>query len=249
MNRTETFSPLDVTELSVHLSWPTLDVFSDDTDEIQILIAGDDNSAEDLKVVLENGRLSVDQPTRGFSYRINQPIWMQIVIRLPRSWKGEFDLSTVSGSLTARGLSGSDIALESASGDIKAEDLTGLTVKLVTVSGDAEAVNIDCDTCIIRSVSGDMNVIEGTAGQWRLTDVSGNITLDMSGSFDKLAASSVSGNVRVDVPATQVDAYIRSVTGRIRTRDISITENAPAIRLSTVSGDLDIRSTIQTSDK
>lgn len=242
MNRNESFSPLDVSSIEIRLTYPSLDVLVDDTDTVQILIAGDENSAGDLKVSLENGCLQVDQPAKGIAYKITQPIWLQITVRIPRSWEGGIDLSTVSGRLTAQGLRGTDIFLESASGDLLVNHITGTNIKLVTVSGNVDATDTSADICVIRAVSGDVRITDGSASHWKLTAVSGDITIDMSNPFEKLGASSVSGNVRVTVPMSDVDAYIRSVTGRIRTRDISITENAPKVSLTTVSGDLDIRS-------
>lgn len=241
MNRNEQFAPLEVTRLDIHLTWPDLEVFTDDTNAIQVLIAGDENSVNELRVNLKDGALEISQPTKGINYHINQPIWLKITVLLPRDWKGKTETTTVSGNISICSLAGTDISLESASGQIRATDVKGIEIRLISVSGDVNAENLDCETCIVRTVSGDVKINAGGAENWRLTAVSGDININMNSGFGKLAATSVSGDVRVSVPVNSVDAYIRSVSGRIRTNGIAITDGAPNLHLSTVSGDLDIR--------
>lgn len=244
MNRSEIFSPFEITDAEIHLSWPDLEIYAADTEEIQVLISGDENSTEDLKVCLENGKLKISQPSRGINYHLTQPGWLRVTLRFPVSWKGTIEGTTVSGELNARDLSCSDLSLESASGDIHAMNLSAIQLKLVTVSGDISLDQADSETFVVRTVSGNVRIRNAGAETWRLTAVSGDIDIGMVTGFGKLNATSVSGTVRVAVPSDRVDAYIRSVSGRIRTNHISISEGAPDMKLSTVSGDLEITGSI-----
>ena len=240
MNRSEAFSPFDVTEVEIHLSWPDLEICTGGTEEIQVLVSGDDISAEDLKICLDSGKLKINQPSRGINYHLTQPGWLRVTLLLPSGWKGSVEGTTVSGELSARDLSGADLSLESASGDIHAMNLSAIQLKLVSVSGDISVDQADSDTFTVRTVSGNVRIRNAGAETWRLTAVSGDIDIGMVTGFGKLNATSVSGTVRVAVPSDRVDAYIRSVSGRIRTNNISISEGAPDMKLSTVSGDLEI---------
>lgn len=240
MDRNETFPALNLTGLEVNMAWGSLEVGVTNGSDFQILIAGDDNSCENMRAEIEKGILLIEQPALGLTYKINQPMWLQVSVLIPAQWKGSVDLSTVSGRLSVETLSGSDIKLESVSGNIRAGNICGITVKLVTVSGDIDISGVDCDTCTLRTVSGDLRLNNGAASVWKLAAASGDMTLNMTHPPEKLSGSSVSGNVFISVPLDKVDAHVRSVSGRIRTNRIFITDDAPKVTMSTVSGDLEI---------
>lgn len=240
MDRNEVFPALDLSGIEVNMAWGSLEIGLTAGDDFQVMIAGDDNSCENMRVEQEKDRLLIEQPALGLTYKINQPMWLQVSVLIPASWKGAVDLSTVSGRLSAEELSGSDIKLESVSGNIRIRNVRGITVKLITVSGDIDVSSLDCDTCTLRTVSGDFRLSNGAASVWKLTAASGDMTLNLVQPLEKLSGSSVSGNVNISVPLDRVDAHVRSVSGRIRTNRIFITDDAPKITMSTVSGDLDI---------
>lgn len=240
MDRNETFPALNLTGLEVNMAWGSLEVGVTNGSDFQILIAGDDNSCENMRAEVEKGILLIEQPALGLTYKINQPMWLQVSVLIPAQWKGSVDLSTVSGRLSVETVSGSDIKLESVSGNIRAGNVNGITVKLITVSGDIDISGVDCDTCTLRTVSGDFRLNSGAASVWKLTAASGDMTLNLTQPLEKLNGSSVSGNVFISVPLDKVDAHVRSVSGRIRTNRIFITDDAPKITMSTVSGDLEI---------
>ena len=108
MNKIETFSPTQITGVEAHLAWASLEVLADDVNELQVMAAGNDKDVSDLRIQEKEGRLVVEQPTYGLSIKLNSERWMQIVIRLPRSWKGALDMSTITAPLRARGISGTE---------------------------------------------------------------------------------------------------------------------------------------------
>ena len=130
MNKIETFSPTQITGVEAHLAWASLEVLADDVNELQVMAAGNDKDVSDLRIQEKEGRLVVEQPTYGLSIKLNSERWMQIVIRLPRSWKGALDMSTITAPLRARGISGTDVTLDSVSGDMRAANINAIALTL-----------------------------------------------------------------------------------------------------------------------
>ena len=240
MNRNESFSPTAVTELALHLAWASLDVMVDDVDDIQVMISGNDADVSDMKLDCNDGRLRLEQPTYGLSIKLNTERWMQVLLRIPPQWKGALDANTISGPLKVRGISGTDLQLDTVSGDIRAEGLCGINAALRTVSGHVKASGVTAEKLSLRSVSGNMNVSGADVRTYKLNTVSGETAVDMVAPFDRFDGMTVSGDIRLYTPVTEADALLRSVNGRLRTSGVSIVEQAPAIHVKSVSGDLDI---------
>ncbi len=248
MNRNETFPGMLVNTLTVHLAWASLEIMVDEVEDIQVLISGSDADVSDLKLICENGRLLVEQPTYGLTYKINMVRWMQVFIRVPQAWKGEVDASTIAGPLKARGLTGTDMNFDTVTGDLRAVNITSITTSLRTVSGDVKAETITGEHLNLRTVSGDVAASNCGYDTYRLNAVSGAVSLDMSRPFDKLEGTTVSGGVRVYTPMEQVDAALRSVSGRLRTCGVSIQSDAPTAMITSVSGDFEINCSLPASD-
>lgn len=241
MNRNESFPAIIVSTLAVHLAWASLDIVVEDVDQIQVLVSGADNDVKDLRMVCEENRLTVEQPSYGINIKnLGTERWMQIMIRLPRSWKGAVDASTISAPLKARGLTGTDLSLDTVSGELTAADLQSMTTALHSVSGNVKAENLFGEKLSLRTVSGDVTARACSFDTYRVNTVSGQADLDMTRPFERLDGLTVSGSLRLFTPMDQVDAALRSVSGRLRTRGVSIQPDAPAARVSSVSGDLEI---------
>ncbi|MBE5803898.1 MAG: DUF4097 domain-containing protein [Clostridiales bacterium] len=241
MNRNESFPAILVSALTVHLAWASLDVMVEDVEQIQVFISGAEKDVHDLRVTCEENRLTVEQPSYGINLKsLGAEHWMQIMIRLPLSWKGSVDLDTISAPLNVRGLSGTDFTLDTVSGDISASDLRSMTAALRSLSGSIRAENISGEKLNLRSISGDITVRSCGYDVYRVNTVSGQTDLDMTQPFERLDCVSVSGNVRVFAPVEYVDASLRSVSGRLLTRDVSIQHGAPEAKASSVSGNFEI---------
>ena len=240
MNRNESFPASAVSELALRLSWASLDVMVDDVDDIQVMISGNKADVSDLKLSCQDGRLLLEQPTYGLSIKLNTERWMQVLLRIPPAWKGALDANTVSAPLKVRGISGTDLQLDTVSGDVLAERLAGINVALRTVSGNVKAAGVIAEKLSLRSVSGDISVSGADARKYKLNIVSGDTAVDMVAPFDRFDGVTVSGDVRLYTTVTEADALLRSVNGRLRTGGVSIVEQAPAIHVKSVSGDLDI---------
>ncbi len=241
MNRNEAFPAILVSTLAVRLSWASLDIMVEDVEQIQVYVSGADNDVKDLRMVCEDNRLTVEQPSYGINLRnLGAERWMQIMIRLPRSWKGAVDASTISAPLNARGLTGTDLVLDTLSGDLVASDMQSITTALHTVSGDVKAEGLQGEKLSLRTVSGDVTARACSFDQVKLNTVSGQMNVDLSRPFDRLDGLTVSGGLRIFAPMDKVDAALRSVSGRLLTRGVSIQPGAAEARVTSVSGDLEI---------
>ncbi len=222
MDRNETFPALPVSSLRVQTAWASVDIRTEDVEEIQLLVSGSEQDVKALRISLKGSELTIEQPRFGLPPKVTSPQWMQLTLRLPRTWKGSMAASTISAPLTIRGLSGSDLALESVSGRIEARELSFITAKVRTVSGPVAVEAMDAMTCKAHTVSGD-------------------VSLALLASLQRVEAASVAGNIALAIPLATADAALRSVSGQLRTENVSIGSGAPVIRVTTVSGCLDIR--------
>jgi len=222
LDRNETFPALPVSSLIVQTAWASVDIRTEDVDDIQLLVSGSEQDVKELRVSLKGSELTIEQPHFGLPPKIVSPQWMQLTLRLPRTWKGSIAASTISAPLTACGLSGSDLALESVSGRIEARELCFIAAKVRTVSGPVTVEALDALTCKAHTVSGE-------------------VSLALLASLQRAEAASVAGNVILAIPFAQADAALRSVSGKLRTENVSIAPGTPVIRVATVSGNLDIR--------
>jgi len=162
------------------------------------------------------------------------------IVRVPKSWKGAASLSTISGAVNVRGLTGTDLSVETVSGDLRTMGMSGMNLNLKTATGDIHAMNITCDGLNLRSVSGQVKVQNVSARQVKTFNVSGETTLEFVDPFEKIEGNTVSGNIRLYAPITEADATLSSLNGRVRTSGVFLKENAPAIRINSISGDLEI---------
>lgn len=245
MNKIETFSPTQIAGVEAHLAWASLEVLADDVNELQVMAASNDKDVSDLRIQEKEGRLVVEQPTYGLSIKLNSERWMQIVIRLPRSWKGALDMSTITAPLRARGLSGTDVTLDSVSGDMRAANINAIALTLRQVSGGIQAQDLNCDHVSVRTVSGKVRLSEVACLTAKLSGVSGDQRMECTRVFERVDVNTVSGDVELYAPLTQADIALRAVTGRVLTGGVSIVENAPQVRGTSVSGNLAIHCNLE----
>ena len=166
MNRNEFFQALPITRLNLRMTGAALEICTDDIDDIHVMISGSKADAEAMRVLAKADTLTLEQPRfQKASKAANS--WLQVTIRLPRSWKGAVDARTVTGWMNIRSFAGTDLALNTVSGTIMANDLNFMTIAARSVTGDlcVDAPIILCDAAM-RSVSGrirttGVSIVEG----------------------------------------------------------------------------------------
>lgn len=246
MNRNEFFQALSVTRLCLRLTSATLEICTDDIEDIHVMISGAKTDAEALRITESAGTLTIEQPVAALAKAAaSASSWLQIAIRLPRSWKGAIDGRTVTGWMTIRGVSGTDLSLDTVSGLIMGAELDFITLSARSVVGEVKLSSISCDHAALFSTSGSLTAQAASLRTGTASSVTGTIALALLTPFEELTLSSVTGDLCVDAPVTACDALMRSVSGRIRTNGVSIVEGAAKIRATTVSSDLDVTSTLE----
>ncbi len=240
MNRNEFFPALPVTRIALRLIGATLEICTDDIDDIHVMASGDDRAVGALRIQTGADQLTVEQPAASLAKSASSSTWLQVTVRLPRSWKGSIDARTVTGWVNARSLSGADLTVESVSGMVSLTEMNFITLGAKTITGDMKLSGVRCEKAGLATTSGSVTVQAAVLRTASASTVTGAVTLLLTEPFEDIAFNSVSGDLRVEAPIDICDALLRSVSGRVRTRGVSITEDAPRIRATTVSSDLDI---------
>lgn len=240
MDRSKSFYPLDVSAMTIHLAWATLDVVVDAVEDIQVLVSGNDSDVQELKVQCADGMLLIEQPDFGLSVSTVTGHWMQVYIRVPAQWRGAVNASTLSGRMYARGLTATDLSLSTTSGDLRVLNLQCLTAHLGTVSGVMNAVLLGCDTLRLHTVSGDVTLEDSHLLNGRLSSVSGNLRLGLTQPLESLHASTVSGSLALEAPISAVKVHHTSINGRLQTWGVALQEQGIPVTLTSVSGNLEI---------
>ncbi|MDD3337021.1 MAG: DUF4097 family beta strand repeat-containing protein [Eubacteriales bacterium] len=240
MERNISFEANDLKDIVANLAWAQLEIFADSVEKVQIMVAGDEASVNDLRVEAKEGVLLTEQPQYGLSLNLMDSRWLQICIRIPMSWKKGIHCSTISGLLSARKLNGSEIVLETVSGEMRAMKLNADVLKLKTVSGDTRGEMLTAEKLSVRSVSGDMALDALKVNQLKCSSVNGEQTYNMEQAFKSIEVTAVSGNVIVTAPVSAMNVNLRSISGRVRTEGVDITESSdvPCVRVTGVSADL-----------
>lgn len=241
MERNLSFDIQDLSSIVVHLAWAQLEIFASDVERVQVMAAGDDGSVDDLRIDVKDGVLLIEQPQYGLSLNLTESRWLQICIRVPQAWDRIVQCSTLSGLLSARKLTASELTLETVTGDLRAVGLAASEhMALKTVSGDTRGEELKAVRLTVRSVSGNTALDALSVDTLRCTSVSGEQTYNMTRSFRSVEVTAVSGNVVITAPVEEMDASLRSISGRVRTEGVSIREDKslPVVRVTGVSADL-----------
>lgn len=241
MNRNEFFQALPVTRLCARLTSATLEICTDDIDDIHVMVSGADADVAALRLGVSGDMLTAEQPTATIAKAAVGSGWLQITLRLPRSWKGSLEARTVTGWMNIRGLTGTDLSLDSVSGLLMGTDLSFMTASARTVTGDMKLVGLSCDRCTLSTTSGEVSLLAAQVQTGAASSVTGGVTLDLLAPFDELTLNTVTGELAVTAPIAECDAMLRSVSGRIRTGGLSNVEGAASrVKAISVSSDLDI---------
>lgn len=246
MNRNEFFQALPIAKLNLKLTSAALEICTDDIEDIHVMASGGQADMDELRIALAADVLTIEQPVSKLPRKASATAnWLQIAIRLPRSWKGAIDARTISGWMNLRSLAGTDLNLDTVSGMVMMSDVSFLTISARAVTGDVKLNQADCGKCSLFSTSGSLTAMRTAFTRGSASTVTGLITLDLVAPFEELTLNSVTGDMCVDAPITECDAVLRSVSGRIRTSGVSIVEGASKLRATTVSSDLDLTCNIE----
>ena len=187
-----------------------------------------------------------------------------LVLRLPSTAHPEVCMRTTGGDILWKDATpGSHFELGSTSGDIRVQidqDILLPETEVSSTSGDAE-LRMSAATARVHTVSGDivwngdagvleMNTTSGdadVAGRIRMMNLnatSGDLTLELEDDVpSEVKANTVSGGIHVRLTGSrgEAQASLNSVSGKMHTHGIDLSEDAPVIiEAKTVSGSLRI---------
>lgn len=246
MDRNEFFQALPITGVTLKLIGASLEICTDDIEDVHVMISGDSRDVSALRASISADRLIIEQPAAAIARSPLSAGWMQLTLRLPRSWKGSIDARTVSGWINARGLSGADLSLDTVSGTIMAADLTFITATLRSVTGDITLTGAQLDKGSFAATSGSVTIAPATMRSLSVSTVTGGIRAALTEPFADASINTVSGHAYIEAPVEDCDAVLRSVSGRLSTSEVSIREDAPArLRAASVAGDLTLVNTLE----
>ncbi len=249
MERNLSFPRDSIARVRVKLTWAQVEAVSGGPDAFDVLIAGDEDSVEELRVEQTGDDLSIAQPQLAFAKEIlPRRRWLQICLRVPAAWKGDLDIATISGSLGAHGIAGDEVTLTTVSGPIHAHDIVSGHFAMHTATGTLAGDTIQANHCYIRTVSGRVAVAEARFTSAKVFTVSGEVSLALADGAKTLDLQSVSGAMRVETD-TPVLAALHSLSGQLSldeslaARDgiIENVKNILEITASSVTGDLAVR--------
>ena len=232
MNSRNSFSSLTITQLVIHLTGALLELYADDTQEIQVMASGDDHDMKAVSLAQNGDTLTLEQSAAALSPLPLSARWLQVTVRIPRAWKGRVEIRTTSGSVHVRGLQVSDLSVESLSGFVMLSDLSSLSLKVKNGSGDIAGSDLSGQDCSLERLAF-LNI--------SLSSVSRGAMLSFAEMFSTFKGGSVAGGISLEIPGAQCDAILRSVSGRLLTDGVSIVNGAPSVRVTTASGNLTIR--------
>lgn len=241
MNSRNSFSSLTITQLVIHLTGALLELYADDTQEIQVMASGDDHDMKAVSLAQNGDTLTLEQSAAALSSLPLSARWLQVTIRIPRAWKGRVEIRTTSGSVHVRGLQVSDLSVESLSGFVMLSDLSSLSLKVKNGSGDIAGSDLSGQDCSLFTTTGILCLERLAFLNISLSSVSRGAMLSFAEMFSTFKGGSVAGGISLEIPGAQCDAILRSVSGRLLTDGVSIVDGAPSVRVTTASGNLTIR--------
>lgn len=242
MERNFSFETASVKSVRMKLTWAQLDIVPSKVDEFQFIIAGDDDSMEELRVELSGDGLVVAQPQLAYAKEIlPRRRWLQVCMRVPAGFGGDMDIDTISGTVGASSFSGGNLSMTTVSGGLSVRDVQGTLLWLHTVSGTISGTNLTAERSNLRSISGSITLRNVRLETTKLLTISGNVLLDLAPGARVLDMQSVSGALCVTTD-DRVRAALHSLSGQfIIEEGLQVESGGLEVSASSVSGDLAVK--------
>ncbi|MDD2647376.1 MAG: DUF4097 family beta strand repeat-containing protein [Eubacteriales bacterium] len=244
MERNSRYSAAEIKEIQVHLAWAQLSAVTADIEDIQVLIAGDDRSVSEMQIAVKEGALTIEQPQFGLSLDVMQGKWMQVCLRMPEKYAGSIYMNTITGLITVRGIKAEKLGVETVNGDLRVTSVSAGEIKMGSVTGEICAGSLSGESLKIRAVNGKVDVEDAAFDMVKTSSVAGKQKLVFVRPFMTMEARSVSGKIHVYAASRQLHVITRSVKAQVKMKNIEDNEQAPELRLVTVSGRLEVDSAL-----
>ena len=166
-----------------------------------------------LNVERTSSSLNIKLKTNRNNYSVvDSNVILEIFV--PKSYKGNFDVSSTSGDIYMKGLAGKDFRISSNSGEQILENLRGNKLTLTASSGDITLKdsigevesksnsgeqrykNVEGQKLNLSATSGDIE-LEDSVGELKISTNSGRISLDNEKSKEDMKLSTSSGDISI----------------------------------------------------
>lgn len=247
----------NIDNLKVNESSDEVKIVRGDVDKPVVDYSETENWTYEIKE--SNGTLSIERKQIKdvyFTFGINTEN-TDLVITLPKSTKGEFDITTSSGAIKITDINCEKMALETSSGSIKLEGIETGKFTAKATSGAIKITDTKTKDAAISASSGNIKVENLEADDVTVTTTSGSIHFDnikakgvnanaTSGgiSFNNIDVSSLglgatSGSVKCDDTSIKDSIVAKTTSGSI-SLNLNGKENDYSIDTSTTSGSCNV---------
>jgi len=242
MERNVSFQSDGVQNVRAKLTWAQIEIVSGPGTEFQLLIAGDDESVEEVRAEKAGEEIVLSQPHLAYAKELlPRRRWLQICLRVPEGWRGDLDVDTIAGMIGLHKVSASSLSLTTVAGAMRVNGAECDFLVLQSATGAITVEGVRAKRANLRTVSGKITFENATVYATKLFTVSGEVFLALRKECRTLDSQSVSGaiSVTVDGPAK---AVLRSLSGQFLVDEkVEQAEGGLEITASSVSGDLAVK--------
>ena len=162
----------------------------------------------------------------------------------------EFTLNGLSGDLSLSGINCKNAVVSSNSGDVSLFGMHVRKLELKNLSGDVSVREGQCGSVSAKTTSGNLHLISTLAENYALSSVSGDISLEKSGFFERMTLNSVSGDVRLVLServgftlntATVSGSFFTSEPLVYQDGELGYGDGSAKVEVHTVSGDISLQ--------
>lgn len=172
---------------------------------------------EKLKLSSSGGTLKIVWSDRFLFFPFFQSGEKDLTVEVPKAVAEaleDLSCSTVSGTVSAAGLTAGDLDFSTTSGDMDLTALSGKNLDISTTSGVVECGEISLSERLsASSTSGSLRFRGCQADKTELNTVSGEVSYE--GKAERVGASSVSAAIRAELENCPAEAEMDSVSGRL----------------------------------
>lgn len=242
MDRNETYAGDGIHNIRLKLTWAQLEVTPSGGGDVRLMIAGDDESVQELRIEQDGSYLRVAQPQLKYAREIlPRHRWLQIGLMLPERWPGSLDADTIAGTVGVRSVRAGEVAVSTVSAGMNVRQVEAKTTTLHTVAGHISAADITAGSMNLRTISGDITVTGAALEKTKVSTVSGGVSLELKPGARQLDIQSISGAACVWVEEA-VRAQLHSLGGQFRLDGgVENADGGLEISASSVSGDLSVK--------
>lgn len=242
MEKNVTFESAGIARVRIKLTWAQLEIVELQGGAFQAIIAGDDESVQELRVEESSGELVISQPHLAYAKEIiPRRRWLQICLRVPGAWQGDIDADTVSGPIGAHTIQCADLTLATVTGAMNINDVRCKSLWMHTVSGAVAGQALRAEKASLRSVSGNMNVTDALFTHTKLFTVSGEAAISLLEGSRAVDMQSISGSSCFYVNSP-VKAAFHALSGQfLLADDVEQADDGIEINASSVSGNFAVK--------